>query len=74
MAESGVPVDRMTGVLPSSGMIAFQSEDAAIDFRHLELTPLPAAKDLNPDAAVSRTALCLRSPVGGWSVVSAAKS
>lgn len=44
---NGVQVNRMTGVLPSGGMIAFQSEGAAIDFRNIELTPLPAAKDLN---------------------------
>ncbi len=44
---NGVLVNRLTGVLPSAGLIAFQSEGTAIDFRHIELTPLPAAKDLN---------------------------
>jgi hypothetical protein len=44
---NGVQVNRMTGVQPSAGMIAFQSEGAPIDFRNIELTPLPAAKDLN---------------------------
>ncbi len=44
---NGVLVNRMTGVQPSAGMIAFQSEGAPIDFRNMELTPLPAAKDLN---------------------------
>jgi Domain of Unknown Function (DUF1080) len=44
---NGVQVNRMTGVQPSAGMIAFQAEGAAIDFRAIELTPLPAAKDLN---------------------------
>jgi hypothetical protein len=37
----------MTGVKPSAGMIAFQAEGTPIDFRNIELTPLPAAKDLN---------------------------
>jgi iron(III)-enterobactin esterase len=57
---NGVLVNRMTGVIPSAGMIAFQSEGAAIDFRNIELTPLPAAKDLNqpmPRAADSAAAL-----------------
>ena len=44
---NGIQVNRMTGVLPSGGLIAFQSEGAAIDFRSIELTPLPTAKDLN---------------------------
>jgi hypothetical protein len=44
---NGVQVNRLTGVTPSAGMIALQAEGAAIDFRHVELTPLPAAKDLN---------------------------
>ena len=44
---NGVLVNRISGVQPSAGMIALQSEGGAIDFRHLELTPLPAAKDLN---------------------------
>lgn len=44
---NGVQVNRMTGVQPSAGMIAFQSEGTPIDFRNIELKPLPAAKDLN---------------------------
>jgi len=44
---NGVLVNRMSGVLPSGGLIAFQSEGSPIDFRNIELTPLPAAKDLN---------------------------
>lgn len=44
---NGVLVNRMTGVQPSAGMIAFQNEGAPIDFRRIELTPLPTAKDLN---------------------------
>lgn len=44
---NGVEVNRMTGVLPSAGMIGFQSEGAAIDFRNMTLTLLPPAKDMN---------------------------
>lgn len=44
---NGVEVNRMTGVVPGAGMIAFQAEGAPIDFRNIVLTPLPAAKDLN---------------------------
>jgi hypothetical protein len=44
---NGVRVNQMSGVTPSGGLIAFQAEGAAIDFRNIELTPLPAAKDLN---------------------------
>jgi hypothetical protein len=47
LSVNGVQVNRMTGVQPSAGMIAFQSEGAPIDFRQIELTPLPAAKNLN---------------------------
>lgn len=47
LSVNGVQVNRMTGVQPSAGMIAFQSEGTPIDFRNIELTPLPAAKDLN---------------------------
>jgi hypothetical protein len=32
---------------PSAGMIACQAEGGAIDFRNIELTPLPTAKELN---------------------------
>jgi hypothetical protein len=44
---NGVLVNQMTHVLPSAGMIAFQSEGTPIDFRRIELTPLPPAKNLN---------------------------
>lgn len=47
LTVNGIQVNRMTEVHPSAGMIAFQSEGSPIDFRHIELTPLPAAKDLN---------------------------
>jgi Domain of Unknown Function (DUF1080) len=47
LTVNGILVNRMTGVQPSAGMIAFQAEGTPIDFRHMELTPLPAAKDLN---------------------------
>lgn len=47
LSVNGVLVNRMTGTRPSGGMIAFQNEGAPIDFRNMELTPLPAAKDLN---------------------------
>jgi 3-keto-disaccharide hydrolase len=43
---NGVEVNRMTGVTPSGGLIALQSEGAAIEFRNWTLTPLPAQKDL----------------------------
>lgn len=46
-AVNGQPVNRMTGILPSGGCIGFQSEGTPIDFRHITLTPLPAAKNLN---------------------------
>ena len=44
---NGVLANRMTQVSPSGGMIAFENEGTPIDFRNIELTPLPAAKDLN---------------------------
>lgn len=44
---NGQFIQRMTGVQPSGGTIAFQSEGTPIDFRRVELTPLPAAKNLN---------------------------
>jgi hypothetical protein len=47
VSVNGVQVNRVTGVQPSAGMIAFQAEGGPIDFRNIELTPLPAAKDLN---------------------------
>lgn len=47
LTVNGVLVNRMTGVQPSGGMIGFQAEGTPIDFRNIELTPLPPAKDLN---------------------------
>jgi hypothetical protein len=44
---NGVQVNRTTNVQPSAGMIAFQAEGSTIEFRNIELTPLPAAKELN---------------------------
>lgn len=43
---NGIEVNRMTSVQPSAGMIALQSEGAAVEFRNWTLTPLPPAKDL----------------------------
>ena len=43
---NGVELNRMTGVLPSGGMILFQAEGTPIDFRNITLTPLPPAKNL----------------------------
>ena len=47
LSVNGVEVNRMTGVIPSAGMIALQAEGTAIDFRNIELTLLPPAKDLH---------------------------
>lgn len=47
LTVNGILANRMTGVQPSGGTIAFQNEGAPIDFRAMELTPLPAAKELN---------------------------
>lgn len=47
VSVNGVEVNRMTGVMPSAGMIALQSEGTAIDFRNVELELLPPAKDLH---------------------------
>lgn len=44
---NGTEVNKLTGVKPSAGMIGFQAEGAAIDFRNIILTPLPPAKDLH---------------------------
>ena len=44
---NGQFIQRMSGVLPSGGTIGFQSEGTPVDFRHIVLTPLPAAKNLN---------------------------
>ncbi len=46
LSVNGVQLNRMTGVLPSGGCIAFQAEGTAIDFRNITLTPLPPAKNL----------------------------
>jgi hypothetical protein len=46
VSVNGVEVNRLTGATPSGGMIALQSEGAAIDFRNVTLTPLPPAKDM----------------------------
>lgn len=47
LTVNGALMNRMTGVQPSGGMIAFENEGTPIDFRNIELTPLTAAKDLN---------------------------
>lgn len=47
LSVNGVLANRMTQVQPSAGLIAFQSEGTPIDFRRIELTPLPPAKNLN---------------------------
>lgn len=44
---NGTEVNRLTGMIPSAGMIGLQSEGSPIDFRNVTLTPLPPAKDLN---------------------------
>lgn len=44
---NGQEVNRMTGVTPSGGHIALQSEGYAIEFRGVTLEPLPPAKDLH---------------------------
>jgi hypothetical protein len=44
---NGALVNRMTGVIPSAGMIGLQAEGTAIDFRNVTLTPLPPRKDLH---------------------------
>jgi hypothetical protein len=47
VSVNGTQVNRMTGVLPSAGMIGLQAEGTAIDVRRITLTPLPPAKDLH---------------------------
>lgn len=47
VSVNGTPANRMTGVLPSAGMIGFQAEGTAIDFRNIVLTPLPPAKNMH---------------------------
>lgn len=47
LTVNGARMNRMTGVQPSGGLIAFENEGTPIDFRNIELTPLPAAKELN---------------------------
>ena len=44
---NGTPVNRMTGVTPTAGMIGLQCEGSPIDFRNITLELLPPAKDLN---------------------------
>ena len=44
---NGHEVNRMTGVVPSGGMIGLQAEGTVIEFRNITLTPLPPAKDLH---------------------------
>lgn len=47
VAVNGKPLNRMTRVIPSAGMIALQTEGSAIDFRNITITLLPPAKDLH---------------------------
>jgi len=47
LTVNGVQVNRMTGLIPSGGMIGLQSEGTAIDFRNFTLKLLPPAKDLH---------------------------
>jgi len=44
---NGTQVNRLTGVVPSGGHIALQSEGYPIEFRNITLEPLPPAKDLH---------------------------
>jgi hypothetical protein len=45
---NGVEINRMSGMVPSGGMIGLQSEGgAAIEFRNVTLTPLQPAKELH---------------------------
>jgi len=46
LSVNGTEVNRMTGVRPSAGMVGLQAEGTAIDFRNVQLTPLPPAKDM----------------------------
>lgn len=46
LTVNGTELNRMTGVLPSGGMILLQAEGTPIDFRNIVLTPLPPAKNL----------------------------
>jgi hypothetical protein len=47
VSVNGALVNRMSGVIPSAGMIGLQAEGAAIDFRNVTLTPLAPRKDLH---------------------------
>lgn len=47
LTVNGVQVNRMTGLIPSAGMIGLQSEGTAIDFRNITLKLLPPVKDLH---------------------------
>jgi hypothetical protein len=47
LSVNGVEVNHVTGTRPTGGMIGFQSEGGAVDFRNIVLTPLPPFKDLH---------------------------
>lgn len=47
VSVNGVEVNRLTGVMPSGGMIGLQAEGAATDFRNVTLTLLPPAKEMS---------------------------
>jgi 3-keto-disaccharide hydrolase len=47
LSVNGVEVNRMTGVVPSAGLIGLQAEGTPVDFRNFTLTPLPPAKNLH---------------------------
>jgi hypothetical protein len=47
LTVNGEQVNRLTGVIPSAGMIGLQSEGSQIEFRNLTLTPLAPAKDMH---------------------------
>lgn len=47
LVVNGKQQNQMTGVIPSGGMIGFQSEGAAIEFRNINLKHLGPAKDLH---------------------------
>jgi hypothetical protein len=48
LTVNGIKVNRVSGVMPSGGMIGLQSEgDVPVDFRNVTLTPLTPAKNLH---------------------------
>ncbi|TWT89900.1 hypothetical protein Mal64_02820 [Pseudobythopirellula maris] len=47
---NGAEVNRMSGVVPSGGQIALQSEGHAIEFRNVTIESLPPAKNLRASA------------------------